>query len=136
MVVYILCTLLGDLVSLKILSSLKKVIACVQNQTYKIDEIIVVNNDSTDGTAEWLSTVEGVSIIHQGNVGGAGGFHTGVRTCYERGADWIWMMDDDVFPQEDCLENLLRYKDYSMCLNMTRYCRLVTLKKISHLIKR
>lgn len=103
------------------LPSLKRVIACVQNQTYKVDEIIVVNNDSTDGTTEWLSMVDGISVIHQGNVGGAGGFHTGVKACYERGADWIWMMDDDVFPQENCLDNLLRYKGESECLNMTRY---------------
>ena len=93
----------------------------MQNQTYKLDEIIVVNNNSTDGTTEWLSTVDGISVIHQENVGGAGGFHTGVKTCYERGADWIWMMDDDVFPQHDCLENLLKFKDDSKCLNMTRY---------------
>ena len=25
----------------------------------------------------------------------------------ERGADWIWCMDDDVFPRPDCLSNLL-----------------------------
>ena len=112
---------LAFIVTYNRLSSLQRVIACVQNQTYDIDEIIVVNNDSTDGTTEWLATVDGISIIHQENVGGAGGFHTGVKVCYERGADWIWMMDDDVFPQEDCLENLLRYKDDSKCLNMTRY---------------
>lgn len=112
---------LAFIVTYNRLSSLKRVIACVQNQTYKLDEIIVVNNNSTDGTTEWLSTVDGISVIHQENVGGAGGFHTGVKTCYERGADWIWMMDDDVFPQHDCLENLLKFKDDSKCLNMTRY---------------
>lgn len=103
------------------LDSLKRVVCCVRNQTQQIDKLIIINNNSTDGTKEWLDTLEDVEIIHQDNLGGAGGFYTGVKTCYEQGADWIWMMDDDVFPQNDCLEHLLKYKDVSNCLNTTRY---------------
>lgn len=103
------------------LDSLKRVVCCVRKQTQQIDKLIIINNDSTDGTKEWLDTLEDVEIIHQDNLGGAGGFYTGVKTCYEQGADWIWMMDDDVFPQNDCLEHLLKYKDVSNCLNTTRY---------------
>ena len=103
------------------LDSLKRVVECVKNQTYNIDEIYVINNNSTDGTADWLKSVQGIKIIHQDNIGGAGGFHTGVKTCYEQGADWIWMMDDDVYPQKDCLETLLKYTNISGCLNTTRY---------------
>lgn len=103
------------------IESLKRVVGCVKNQTYPIDKILIINNDSTDGTKEWLETGDGIQVIHQENLGGAGGFNTGVKTCYEQGADWVWMMDDDVFPQNDCLENLLKYKDISGCLNMTRY---------------
>lgn len=103
------------------LDSLKRVVECVKNQTYNINEIYIINNNSTDGTADWLKSVQGIKIIHQDNIGGAGGFHTGVKTCYEQGADWIWMMDDDVFPQKDCLETLLKYTNISGCLNTTRY---------------
>lgn len=103
------------------LGSLQRVVSCVRNQTQQIDKLIIVNNNSTDGTKEWLDTLEDVEIIHQDNIGGAGGFYSGVKTCYEQGADWIWMMDDDVFPQNDCLEYLLKYKDVSSCLNTTRY---------------
>lgn len=46
-------------------------------------------------------------MIHQDNVGGSGGFYTGIKTAYQDGADWIWCMDDDVFPRPDCLDNLL-----------------------------
>ena len=103
------------------LDSLKRVVGCVRNQTQQIDKLIIINNNSTDGTKEWLDTLEDVEMIHQDNLGGAGGFYIGVKTCYEQGADWIWMMDDDVFPQNDCLEHLLKYKDVSNCLNTTRY---------------
>lgn len=103
------------------LGSLKRVVSCVQNQTQRIDKLIIVNNNSTDGTKEWLDALEGVETIHQENVGGAGGFCTGTRFCYDQGADWIWMMDDDVFPKESCLENLLKFSNISQCINTTRY---------------
>jgi len=41
------------------------------------------------------------------NVGGAGGFCEGVKRSYEKGYDWMWLMDDDGIPSEDCLNKLL-----------------------------
>ena len=41
------------------------------------------------------------------NTGGAGGFYEGVKRGYERGYEWLWMMDDDGIPKNDCLELLL-----------------------------
>lgn len=103
------------------LNLLKKVVADLRSQTYPLDKIIVVNNSSTDGTEEWLATQNDLIVIKQPNIGGAGGFETGVRYCFENGADWIWMMDDDVFPNSDCLEKLLSYKDQALCLQPYRY---------------
>lgn len=40
------------------------------------------------------------------NTGGAGGFHEGVKRAYEKGYDWLWLMDDDGKPEKDCLELL------------------------------
>jgi GT2 family glycosyltransferase len=45
------------------------------------------------------------------NTGGAGGFYEGVKRAYERGYDWLWLMDDDGKPKDNCLENLLNHKD-------------------------
>jgi rhamnopyranosyl-N-acetylglucosaminyl-diphospho-decaprenol beta-1,3/1,4-galactofuranosyltransferase len=48
-----------------------------------------------------------VVVINQENTGGAGGFYTGMKYAYEKGYEWFWMMDDDGFPAEDGLEQLL-----------------------------
>jgi rhamnopyranosyl-N-acetylglucosaminyl-diphospho-decaprenol beta-1,3/1,4-galactofuranosyltransferase len=41
------------------------------------------------------------------NLGGGGGFHFGAKCAYEKGADWIWLMDDDCLPDQNCLKNLM-----------------------------
>lgn len=69
--------------------------------------IIVVNNGSTDGTAEWLDAQTDLHVLHQENVGGSGGFHRGMEEACRLGARWIWCMDDDVFPRPQCLSALL-----------------------------
>lgn len=89
---------------------LKRNIRCLQ-QNKPVSSIIIVNNGSTDGTTEWLASQKELTVINQPNVGGAGGFYTGIQHAYNAHADWIWCMDDDVFPRADCLENLLRYAD-------------------------
>lgn len=92
------------------LELLKQGIECLRKQQ-KLTGIIVVNNGSTDGTREWLDAQQGLLVVHQDNVGGSGGFYTGIERAYSEGADWIWCMDDDVFPRPDCLDRLLPYTD-------------------------
>ena len=72
-----------------------------------VTHIIVVNNGSTDGTTEWLDTQADLEVIHQDNVGGSGGFYTGMKAAYEGGSDWIWCMADDVCHRPDCLNFLI-----------------------------
>ena len=61
---------------------LKRNIRCLQ-QNKPISSIVIVNNGSTDGTTEWLAAQEGLTIINQTNVGGAGGFYTGIQYAYQ-----------------------------------------------------
>ncbi|MBQ7422980.1 MAG: glycosyltransferase family 2 protein [Prevotella sp.] len=75
----------------------------------QLSQILVVNNGSTDGTTEWLQSQKDLIVVNQDNVGGSGGFYTGIQRAYEAGAEWIWCMDDDVFPRPDCLKNLLKH---------------------------
>jgi len=90
------------------LELLKECIIALKNQTRKSDEIVIVNNDSTDGTKEWLNKQKDLSVIHQANLGGAGGFHAGIKTAYKKGYDWIWCMDDDCLPELNSLEKLIK----------------------------
>jgi len=41
------------------------------------------------------------------NTGGAGGFYEGVKRGYEKGYDWLWLMDDDTIPFDNANEALL-----------------------------
>jgi GT2 family glycosyltransferase len=78
-------------------------------QSTKVDEIIVVDNNSDDGTREWLDTQQNLVVFHQENLGASGGYKKGMEEAFKKNADWIWVMDDDVAPQADCLRNLLMY---------------------------
>lgn len=86
---------------------LRRTIAALRAQTRPLDRIIVVNNGSTDGTDKWLAEQPGLDVVQQENCGGSGGFHRGIGEAMSADCDWIWCMDDDVFPRPDCLERLL-----------------------------
>ena len=81
-------------------------------QTRRPDAVIVVDNASTDHTREVLEsrTDLPLRVTHsEENLGGAGGFHLGLRLAHEAGYDRIWLMDDDVVPAPDCLERMLEH---------------------------
>ena len=90
------------------LQVLKECIASVISQSRKPQDIIVVNNGSTDGTEEWLRNKPDIQYVTQQNSGGAGGFNRGIREAYKAGADQLWLMDDDTIPAHDALEKLLQ----------------------------
>jgi rhamnopyranosyl-N-acetylglucosaminyl-diphospho-decaprenol beta-1,3/1,4-galactofuranosyltransferase len=90
---------------------LSECINALRNQSRSLDAILIVNNGSTDGTEKWLSQQKDIIFINQQNVGSSGGFSTGINRAYELGYHWIWCMDDDGYPKEDALENLLAADD-------------------------
>ena len=89
------------------LELLKECIGSIRKQTYNVNEIIVINNSSSDGTLEWLTEQNDLTTITQENLGGAGGFYTGIKYAYENGYEWIWCMDDDVVCNWNALERLI-----------------------------
>jgi len=92
------------------LSMLRGCVDRLRSQTYPTD-ILVVDNNSADGTAEWLTRQRDIAYVRQRNSGGAGGFHTGLKIGFQLGYDLIWCMDDDVAPTPRCLEELLAVID-------------------------
>lgn len=94
---------------------LRRIIDAIDASTHPVDELIVVDNASTDDSVEMvrgLETTVPIRIVElASNTGGAGGFHAGLETAMKRDADLIWLMDDDGLPTPDCLERLLPYAD-------------------------
>ena len=45
------------------------------------------------------------------NTGGAGGFSAGVKHAFELGAQWFWVMDDDVLVLPEAIGRLARWTD-------------------------
>lgn len=110
-------------------------------QTIPLAAIYLIDNASTDGTPELLKEngyildkqvhnltkpcenefdinnftgkepIKFFYVRMNENTGGAGGFYEGIKRAYEKGYDWLWLMDDDAEAKEDCLENLLNYKN-------------------------
>ncbi len=92
---------------------LKECLDAILHQSRPIEDIILIDNASTDGTHEILQK-EGYfdkDVVHyigmKENLGGSGGFYEGIKLATEQKADWIWIMDDDTIPQKECLENLI-----------------------------
>ncbi|WP_076719188.1 glycosyltransferase [Clostridium pasteurianum] len=78
--------------------------------------ILVVNNNSNDGTEKVLNDWKNDEkhfkkyvINLNNNIGGSGGFYTGLKKGLELDADWIWVSDDDAYPEKDALENIYKY---------------------------
>ena len=95
-------------------SLLTECLDALLGQTRSLDMIILVDNASTDGTPELLdelgyldnALIDYVRLPQ--NLGGAGGFYTGIKRGYQAGYHWLWVMDDDAEPEPSALECLCR----------------------------
>lgn len=85
-------------------------------------DILVVDNASTDGTGEWLAPESGISVLSLSeNTGGAGGFAAGMKWAFERGYEWMWIMDDDVVPLRDALNVISQYESRADVIQAAKY---------------
>lgn len=110
---------------------LQRCIKAVLCQTHTVDSLFIVDNASTDNTFEHLIDNNLISQtellqdelldVSKGqqqifyyrsstNIGGAGGFYTGLKLAHEKNLfNAFWLMDDDGYPSESCLEQQLKY---------------------------
>lgn len=69
--------------------------------------VVVIDNASTDDTEAVVTATElGVPLHYRrldANVGGSGGFSAGVDFALSLGAQWMWLMDDDVTAIPDAI---------------------------------
>ncbi len=85
---------------------------CLDAQTARTScDVIVIDNDSSDGTREALAPLVDrgdISYVNTGaNLGGAGGFSFGMKRATELGYRYVWVMDDDCMPNPTALRELL-----------------------------
>ncbi|WP_285319960.1 glycosyltransferase family 2 protein [Pseudarthrobacter sp. lyk4-40-TYG-27] len=97
-------------VSFNRLDYLKKCLSALEQQTRPLDEIIVIENGSTDGSAEYVRAHHpGITLFETGsNLGGAGGFAWGIELALQHGHSLAWLMDDDAEPRNDALAPLIQ----------------------------
>ncbi len=55
------------------------------------------------------------------NLGGSGGFSKGVERAYELGAEWLWLMDDDVLVEPEAIARLSKWTDGHEVVQGRRY---------------
>jgi len=78
--------------------TLRCIEAILQN-SQKPSTIIVVDNASTDNSATILQNCHQIElIINQHNKGGSGGFNTGIEAALKYNPDYVWLLDDDAYP--------------------------------------
>lgn len=91
---------------------LMKVLDALDRQTTRPEIILVVDNASTDNTQALVEErgKTDLSIRYlklPKNIGGAGGFHEGLKAAYAMGANYFWISDDDAYPEPDAIQKLL-----------------------------
>lgn len=100
------------LVTFNRLDKLKKAFQCFLKQTHPFRNLIIVNNNSTDGTDRYLQELKekkelpfNLHIINlPENTGGSGGFNAGEEYAMKLNPDWIYVQDDDAYPEPQLIE--------------------------------
>lgn len=94
--------------------TLENTVEALLKQDYEfLESIIIVDNASNDFQRSKLEQIKSrsnkIHIIYlESNLGGAGGFHYGMKYAQENiDPDWYWIMDDDAYPRTNCLSNLV-----------------------------
>lgn len=68
------------------------------------EDVLVVDNASTDDTAEVVRSRSGVRYFNPGsNIGGAGGFAWAIELAIALEYDYAYLLDDDAIPNADAI---------------------------------
>ena len=74
---------------------LKQCLAALRAQTVQGFTVLLVDNASTDGTADYIKTLAMPGLVCRNpgeNLGGAGGFAYGIRAAAELGCEAVWFL--------------------------------------------
>ena len=90
---------------------------CIQTvleSKYTDYRIYVVDNASSDDSVKRVRTrYDGqiTLLVNEKNLGGSGGFNTGIRRALETGHEYVWCLDNDVLVDEGALGVLVEFLD-------------------------
>lgn len=111
------------------LEKLKTTLDCYRNQSRSFRNLILINNCSSDGTSEFLeewrkeeTPFNKIIVNSDYNLGGAGGFCLGQKKALELGADWVFVADDDAYPQANMIEEFLLFAQREHIDNYAAIC--------------
>lgn len=103
----------------------KFVLECIQSVTESAFEkldIIVVDNASSDGSVESIRNRFGSRVklfVNGENLGGSGGFNTGIRYALKEDYEYIWCLDNDVLVDENAIGELYAFMEGHPEVGMT-----------------
>jgi len=87
-----------------------RLLEALRHIDYNNYDVVVVDNASTDGSAKAIREKfpEVFLIQNKKNLGGTGGFNTGMRYALKKGEyKYIWLLDNDVMVEQTTLSGLL-----------------------------
>jgi GT2 family glycosyltransferase len=86
---------------------LEESLDAIAAQTLQPVQTVVVDNASTDGTADLLAGRPDLEVVTlSANTGGAGGFAAGIERALTFEPDLVWLLDDDTVPTATAAEAL------------------------------
>lgn len=95
-------------------SMLNECLQALLNQSISPDMIVVLDNGSTDGTREYISSINDKRIhpiLLNQNLGGAGGFNRAIKEAMLFTPNNIWIMDDDSIVDKNALRSFITAKN-------------------------
>ena len=97
---------------------LKDILDCLES-VYQMDyenyEVIVVDNNSEDGSLETIKEryTKAKIIKNKQNLGFAGGNNVGIQNSLENGADYVWLLNNDATCARDCLSKIVEAAEHA-----------------------
>jgi GT2 family glycosyltransferase len=84
-------------------------VASCRKLTYDNARIIIIDNGSTDGSEKILrQNLPDIELIQSGtNLGFSGGNNMGIRLALQRGAEYIWLLNNDTIVDPAALSTLV-----------------------------
>lgn len=108
------------------------VINCIKSvleSSFQSMDIYVVDNASTDDSVEFIKKEYGnkvTLIVNKQNLGGSGGFNTGLKKALENNYKYLMCVDNDIVMEKNNIENLYKFMETNLDVGMvgSKICRM------------